>query len=114
MKKCILLLLVITFVLVAFSACGGDNPVRDYVIVYNSQSSSDARVKKALVERFDDIGVKAEFSNDRSASFAKEIVLGEADFRPEATAALAALKEEGTDAYVIGEIATGEERICLC
>ena len=97
MKKCILLLLVITFVLVAFSACGGDNPVRDYVIVYNSQSSSDARVKKALVERFDDIGVKAEFSNSKSASFDKEIVLGEADFRPEAKAALEALKENASE-----------------
>ncbi|MBQ6371841.1 MAG: phosphoribosylformylglycinamidine cyclo-ligase [Oscillospiraceae bacterium] len=31
-----------------------------------------------------------------------------------ADAAVAALKASGTDAYVIGEIITGEDRICLC
>ena len=31
-----------------------------------------------------------------------------------AEAALGALKAEGIDAYVCGEIVTGEEKICLC
>ena len=31
-----------------------------------------------------------------------------------AEAALGALRAEGTDAYVCGEIVTGEEKICLC
>ena len=31
-----------------------------------------------------------------------------------AEAALGALKAEGIDAYVCGEIVTGEEKVCLC
>ena len=71
--------------------------------VFRSQNFDDVAVFELIVERGD-----APVAYNMGVGMTMIVAKDDAD------KALAALKENGQDAYVIGEVVSGEEKVALC